>query len=122
LEAFFVLGLFCESPFIKTGFSRLMLGFEVCIQRKAWILAGLEAHRAGVSQRRARLRRMVVERDGMTANESEIRAAVALLQNWLMGLGRVFVLIGGAVAAVASPLSLNKGSWLAAYLVLVAGA
>lgn len=62
-----------------------------------------------------------MERDGMTANESEKSAAVALLQNWLMGLGGVFVLIGGAVAAVASPLSLNKGSWLAAYLVLVAG-
>ncbi|MCF8568946.1 hypothetical protein L5G32_01525 [Gordonia sp. HY002] len=35
--------------------------------------------------------------------------------------GAAFVVVGGLVAAVASPLDLAKGSWLAAYLVLVCG-
>ncbi|WP_132993064.1 hypothetical protein [Gordonia zhaorongruii] len=35
--------------------------------------------------------------------------------------GSAFVIIGGLVAAVAGPLDLTKGSWLAAYLVLVCG-
>ena len=45
----------------------------------------------------------------------------ALLQQWLMIIGGGFVLLGGGVAAVSSPLDLAKGSWLSAYLVLVAG-
>lgn len=35
--------------------------------------------------------------------------------------GAAFVILGGLVAAVARPLDLEKGSWLAAYLVLVCG-
>lgn len=35
--------------------------------------------------------------------------------------GVFFVILGGLVAAAADPLSLHKGSWLAAYLVLVCG-
>lgn len=57
----------------------------------------------------------------MTRKEPGQGASVALLRQWLMILGGVFVLIGGAVAAVTSPLGLEKGSWLSAYLVLVAG-
>lgn len=37
----------------------------------------------------------------------------------LVGAG--CVVLGGAVAAVAGPLQFNRGSWLAAYLVLVCG-
>ncbi|HEY6800038.1 MAG TPA: hypothetical protein VI121_05300 [Agromyces sp.] len=36
-------------------------------------------------------------------------------------LGAALVVAGGLVAAVTSPLALAKGSWLAAYLVLVCG-
>lgn len=53
--------------------------------------------------------------------DTEQEKSAAVLQNCLMFIGGVFVLIGGAVAAVASPLGLEKGSWLSAYLVLVAG-
>lgn len=37
------------------------------------------------------------------------------------GLGVVFVVAGGLTAAVTGPLDLAKGSWLAAYLVLICG-
>lgn len=37
------------------------------------------------------------------------------------GIGSVFVVLGGLVAAVTGPLKLSHGSWLAAYLVLVCG-
>ncbi|MFH0411666.1 hypothetical protein ACG98H_04875 [Corynebacterium sp. L4756] len=57
----------------------------------------------------------------MPLNDIQQGKSLALLQNWLMVIGGGFVLIGGAVAAVASPLDLAKGSWLSAYLVLVAG-
>lgn len=40
---------------------------------------------------------------------------------WCMSLGTGFVILGGLIAAVTSPLNLEKGSWLAAYLVLVFG-
>lgn len=53
--------------------------------------------------------------------ETGANVSQALLQQWLMIIGGVFVLLGGAVAAVTSPLGIEKGSWLAAYLVLVAG-
>jgi ABC-type uncharacterized transport system permease subunit len=43
-----------------------------------------------------------------------------LTRTWL-ALGAAFVVLGGAVAAVTGPLSLTKGSWAAAYLVLVCG-
>lgn len=36
-------------------------------------------------------------------------------------LGGCAVILGGLVAAVSTPLSLERGSWLAAYLVLVCG-
>lgn len=36
-------------------------------------------------------------------------------------IGAVSIVGGGLVAAVASPLQLEKGSWLAAYLVLITG-
>ncbi len=36
-------------------------------------------------------------------------------------LALVFVIAGGLVAAITGPLDLTKGSWLSAYLVLVAG-
>ena len=36
-------------------------------------------------------------------------------------LGVCFVVVGGLVAAVTGPLELTRGSWLAAYLVLVCG-
>lgn len=36
-------------------------------------------------------------------------------------LGVAFVVAGGLTAAVTGPLKLNKGSWLAAYLVLICG-
>ncbi|HJB64280.1 MAG TPA: hypothetical protein H9769_11295 [Candidatus Microbacterium pullistercoris] len=38
-----------------------------------------------------------------------------------MAIGAALVILGGLVAAVASPLQLPSGSWLAAYLVLVCG-
>lgn len=37
------------------------------------------------------------------------------------GIALTFVIAGGLIAAVTGPLQLAKGSWLAAYLVLVAG-
>lgn len=40
---------------------------------------------------------------------------------WGMVIGAALVIAGGLVAAVASPLELPSGSWLAAYLVLVCG-
>lgn len=39
----------------------------------------------------------------------------------MAALAAVFVVLGGLVAAVTDPLALDKGSWLAAYLVLVCG-
>lgn len=41
--------------------------------------------------------------------------------NVFYALGVCFVVLGGLVAAVTGPLDLTKGSWLAAYLVLVCG-
>ena len=38
-----------------------------------------------------------------------------------MGIGAVCIVAGGLVAAVTGPLDLTRGSWLAAYLVLVGG-
>ncbi|MDT0157006.1 hypothetical protein Q9R19_05125 [Microbacterium sp. ARD32] len=40
----------------------------------------------------------------------------------MRGIGAAAVIAGGLVAAVTGPLELTKGSWTAAYLVLVAGA
>ena len=57
----------------------------------------------------------------MTRVSAQQDSSLALMQRWLMIIGGAFVLLGGAVAAVASPLDIAKGSWLSAYLVLVAG-
>lgn len=38
-----------------------------------------------------------------------------------IALGYVAIFLGGLIAAVTAPLDLEKGSWLAAYLILVAG-
>lgn len=54
-------------------------------------------------------------------DSSQETSSLTVLQRWLMVLGSGFVLLGGAVAAVTGPLELAKGSWLAAYLVLVCG-
>lgn len=43
------------------------------------------------------------------------------LARWWMTLGAMSVVAGGLVAALTGPLGLWKGSWLAAYLVLVCG-
>lgn len=40
---------------------------------------------------------------------------------WLVTAGSGFVLLGGLVAAVTGPLGWERGSWLAAYMVLVCG-
>ncbi len=40
---------------------------------------------------------------------------------WLAVAGSCFILLGGLVAAVTDPLDLHRGSWLAAYMVLVCG-
>jgi hypothetical protein len=40
----------------------------------------------------------------------------------MRGIGAVAVILGGLVAAVTGPFELGKGSWAAAYLVLVVGA
>lgn len=40
---------------------------------------------------------------------------------WFVVLGAGQVVLGGLVAAIAAPLELDHGSWLAAYLVLVGG-
>lgn len=40
---------------------------------------------------------------------------------WAVRIGAAGVVLGGLVAAVTGPLSLPRGSWLAAYLVLVVG-
>lgn len=40
---------------------------------------------------------------------------------WLLVAGSGFILLGGLVAAVTGPLDWRRGSWLAAYMVLVCG-
>ncbi|MGB3413517.1 MAG: hypothetical protein WBA28_02245 [Microbacteriaceae bacterium] len=44
-----------------------------------------------------------------------------LVQNVYYGIGVAFIVLGGMVAAFAGPLQFEKGSWLAAYLVLILG-
>lgn len=41
--------------------------------------------------------------------------------HWLVALGGAQVVAGGLVAALTGPFDLSRGSWLAAYLVLVGG-
>lgn len=49
----------------------------------------------------------------------EIELPAPILVGSAVGYGSIF--LGGLVAAVTAPLELEKGSWLAAYLVLIAG-
>lgn len=42
-------------------------------------------------------------------------------QIWLLVAGSGFILLGGLVAAITGPLDWRRGSWLAAYMVLVCG-
>lgn len=63
---------------------------------------------------------------GMTANPSSRVdpagiAAPGREDLLLLALGGLAIVAGGLVAAVTGPLSLDHGSWLAAYLVLVGG-
>jgi hypothetical protein len=58
----------------------------------------------------------------VSAAEPLPRTAGARLPSAMVAAGIGCVLLGGAVAAVTGPLDLVKGSWLAAYLVLVCGA
>jgi len=51
----------------------------------------------------------------------EAMHAVRTPAGWLTGIGAGLVVLGGLVAAATGPLALAKGSWLAAYLVLVCG-
>ncbi len=48
-------------------------------------------------------------------------AVAGAISGWWVTCGAVFVILGGLVAAVTGPLALPRGSWLAAYLVLVCG-
>ncbi|MCZ4651883.1 hypothetical protein O4157_10605 [Gordonia amicalis] len=58
----------------------------------------------------------------MTAGQSDltVRGGQISIDRFTC-LGTACVVVGGLVAAVARPLDLTKGSWLAAYLVLVCG-
>lgn len=49
------------------------------------------------------------------------RTQTETVDRFAYGLGVVFVVAGGLTAAVTSPLEITKGSWLAAYLVLICG-
>lgn len=60
----------------------------------------------------------------MTAGHPEVSARTirtAGAQTWLSAAGSGFILLGGLVAAVTGPLDWRRGSWLAAYMVLVCG-
>lgn len=49
------------------------------------------------------------------------QSGVGSTAQWLIWVGTGFVVLGGLVAAVTGPLAWPKGSWAAAYLVLVCG-
>lgn len=58
----------------------------------------------------------------MTVSGAEaVRSIENRAPGWLVALGSGFIVFGGLVAAVTGPLELYRGSWLAAYLVLVCG-
>ncbi|WP_205328158.1 hypothetical protein [Glycomyces sp. YM15] len=60
--------------------------------------------------------------EAQAAGPAPAEAASSPTGSPLVAAGIVSVLLGGLVAAVTGPLDLAKGSWLAAYLVLVCGA
>lgn len=66
-------------------------------------------------------RESLVARDALAPDEAETPALVDRVGRIGFALGVALIVIGGLVAAVTGPLELTKGSWLAAYLVLVAG-
>ena len=70
-----------------------------------------------VSLRRGSL----IERDAFAPDGTGTSAPVDRVGRTGFALGVALVVLGGLVAAVTGPLELAKGSWLAAYLVLVAG-
>lgn len=60
----------------------------------------------------------------MTAGHPEMSAGAvrsAGAQTWLSAVGSGFILLGGLVAAMTGPFDWRRGSWLAAYMVLVCG-
>lgn len=64
---------------------------------------------------------MVATLHTIPPSDDPTAASVGWLPRWWMTLGATSVVVGGLVAAVTGPLVLSKGSWLAAYLVLVCG-
>lgn len=57
----------------------------------------------------------------MNATAPEVIGARWPAVRWFARIGAVCVVAGGLVAAVTGPLELDDGSWLAAFLVLIAG-
>lgn len=66
-------------------------------------------------------RESLIERESLAPDGAETPALVERVSRIGFALGAVFIIVGGLIAAVTGPLGLPKGSWLAAYLVLVAG-
>jgi hypothetical protein len=66
-------------------------------------------------------RESLIERDAFAPDGTATSAPVDRVGRTGFALGVALVVLGGLVAAVTGPLDLAKGSWLAAYLVLVAG-
>ncbi|WP_211195819.1 hypothetical protein [Agromyces sp. H66] len=66
-------------------------------------------------------REPLIERDPLAPDEAKTPALVDRVGRAGFAVGAALIVIGGLVAAVTGPLELAKGSWLAAYLVLVAG-
>lgn len=64
---------------------------------------------------------MVATLHTIPPSDDPTAASVGWLPRWWMTLGATSVVAGGLMAAVTGPLALSKGSWLAAYLVLVCG-
>lgn len=60
-------------------------------------------------------------RDSLAPGGDQTPAPVDRVGRTGFALGVALIIVGGLVAAVTGPLELPKGSWLAAYLVLVAG-
>lgn len=58
---------------------------------------------------------------GAEVMTTEVVTRPGRLADWLIAFGGMQVVLGGLVAAVSGPLALSRGSWLAAYLVLVGG-
>ncbi len=66
-------------------------------------------------------RESLVGRDALAPDEAETPSPVDRVGRIGFAFGVAFIVVGGLIAAVTGPLELAKGSWLAAYLVLIAG-